>query len=149
MTDTFAAAQAAGGEAVEDIDNDMVCETSHCVPLVGGLLHSKSLRSSVCSRMRASLVMRSLKRKIIQQRSISEVRKHYPCLWIWQRRGTRRAMVHTNYERNNVPVVQEVAAAWCKACNGERNNVPSLKMEKWNGDATVLWVVEKWGNNSR
>ena len=24
-----------------------------------------------------------------------------------------------------------------------------LKMEKWNGDATVLWVVGKWGNNSR
>jgi len=28
-------------------------------------------------------------------------------------------------------------------CNGERNNAPTLKMEKWNGDATVLWVVGK------
>ena len=78
-------------------------------------------------------------------------------------------MVHTNYDKNNVPVVREVAVAWreaCngesnnapvvrevaatwrKACNGERNNAPTLKMEKWIGDVTVLWVVEKWGNNS-
>jgi hypothetical protein len=52
-------------------------------------------------------------------------------------------MVHTNYERNNAPVVWEVTAARREACNGERNNVPTLKMEKWNGDATVLWVVKK------
>ena len=48
----------------------------------------------------------------------------------------RRAMVHTNYERNNVPAVWEVAVALREACNGshklgERNNVPNLKMEKW------------------
>ena len=61
----------------------------------------------------------------------------------------RRVMVHTNCERNNVPAVREVAVARREACNGERNNVPSLKKEKWNGDATVLWVVGKWGNNSR
>jgi hypothetical protein len=41
-----------------------------------------------------------------------------------------------------------VAVALHEACNGshklgERNNAPTLKMEKWNGDATVLWVVGK------
>jgi hypothetical protein len=90
--------------------------------------------------MRASLVMRSIKRKIIRQRSISEVRKHTVAFGSG---GVRRAMVHTNYERNNAPVVWEVTAARREACNGERNNVPTLKMEKWNGDATVLWVVKK------
>ena len=60
----------------------------------------------------------------------------------------RRAMVHTNCERNNAPAIREVAAAQREACNGERNNAPTLKMGKWNGDATVLWVVGKWGNNS-
>jgi hypothetical protein len=58
-------------------------------------------------------------------------------------------MVHTNCERNNVPAVREVAAARREVCNGERNNAPTLKMDKWNGDATVLWVVGKGGNNSR
>ena len=38
-TYTFAAEQGAGGEATEDLDNDIVCEASQCVPLVGGLLH--------------------------------------------------------------------------------------------------------------
>jgi hypothetical protein len=57
-------------------------------------------------------------------------------------------MVHTNCERNNVSSVWEVAAALREACNGERNNAPTLKMEKWNGDVTVLWVVGKWENNS-
>ena len=37
-TDTLAAAQGAGGEALEDEDEDIVCEDSHLVPLVGGLL---------------------------------------------------------------------------------------------------------------
>jgi hypothetical protein len=42
----------------------------------------------------------------------------------------------------------EVAVALREACNGshklgERNNAPTLKMEKWNGDATVMWVVGK------
>jgi hypothetical protein len=60
----------------------------------------------------------------------------------------KAAMVHTNYERNNVLAMREVAAAQREACNGERNNAPTLKMEKWNGDATMLWVVGKWGNNS-
>ena len=58
-------------------------------------------------------------------------------------------MVHTNCKRNNALAVLEVAVARCEACNGERNNAPTLKMEKWNGDATVLWVVGKWVNNSR
>ena len=57
-------------------------------------------------------------------------------------------MVHTNCEWNNALVMREVMAAQCEACNGERNNAPTLKMEKWNGDATVLWVVGKYGNNS-
>ena len=34
-TDTFAAAQGADGEALEDKDEDMVCEDGHFVPLVG------------------------------------------------------------------------------------------------------------------
>ena len=45
--------------------------------------------------------------------------------------------------------VREVATARREACNGEMNNVPTLKMEKWNGDATMFWVVGKWENNSR
>ena len=52
-------------------------------------------------------------------------------------------MVYTNCERNNASAMREVAAAWREACNGERNNAPTLKMEKWNGDATVLWVAGK------
>jgi hypothetical protein len=54
-------------------------------------------------------------------------------------------MVHRNCERNNVSAVREVvvAVALHEACNGshklgERNNAPTLKIEKWNGDATVL-----------
>ena len=38
VTDTLAAAQGAGGEALEDEDKDMVYEDGHFVPLVGGLL---------------------------------------------------------------------------------------------------------------
>ena len=38
-TDTFAAKQGAGGEAVEDLDKDIIHEASQCVPLIGGLLH--------------------------------------------------------------------------------------------------------------
>ena len=62
-------------------------------------------------------------------------------------------MVHTNCKRNNVLAVREVAVVLREACNGshklgERNNAPTLKMEKWNGDATVLWVVGKWRNNT-
>ena len=37
--DTLAAAQGAGGETVEDEDQDKVCEDAHSVPLVGNLLH--------------------------------------------------------------------------------------------------------------
>jgi hypothetical protein len=61
-----------GREAAEDLDNNMVCEAGHCVPLVG-----VSSISSVCNRMRVSLVMRSLKSKIIQQRSITKVHNSY------------------------------------------------------------------------
>jgi hypothetical protein len=44
--------------------------------------------------------------------------------------------------------VWEVAVALREMCNGshkleERNNTPTLKMKKWNGNAIVLWVVEK------
>ena len=37
-TDTLAATQGVGGEALEDEDEDMVYEDGHLVPLVGGLL---------------------------------------------------------------------------------------------------------------
>jgi len=62
-TDIFAAEQGAGGEAAEDLNNSIVREAGQCVPLVGGLLHF--------------ILMRSLKRKIIQQRSNSEVHNSY------------------------------------------------------------------------
>ena len=39
VTDTFATQQGAGGEAVEDLNNDIVREAGQCIPLVGGLLH--------------------------------------------------------------------------------------------------------------
>ena len=39
-------------------------------------------------------------------------------------------MVHTNCERNNALAVLEVAAARHEACNGERNNALTLKVEK-------------------
>jgi hypothetical protein len=43
-TDTLVAAQGAGGEVLEDEDEDMVYEDGHLVPLVGGLLlHLKFL----------------------------------------------------------------------------------------------------------
>ena len=38
-TDTFAAEQGAGEEAVEDLNNDIIHEAGQCIPLVGGLLH--------------------------------------------------------------------------------------------------------------
>ena len=38
-TDTFAAEQGAGGEAAEDLENDILREAGQCIPLVGGLLH--------------------------------------------------------------------------------------------------------------
>jgi len=37
--DTFVAEQGAGGEAAEDLENDILFEASQCVPLAGGLLH--------------------------------------------------------------------------------------------------------------
>ena len=60
-TDTFATKQGAGGEAMEDLKNDILCEAGKCIPLIGG----PSI-SSVCNTIRASSVIRSLKRKIIQ-----------------------------------------------------------------------------------
>ena len=36
-TDTFAAEQGAGGEAVADLKNGTLCEAGQCVPLVEGL----------------------------------------------------------------------------------------------------------------
>ena len=38
-TDTFTAEQGADGEAVEDLENEILHEAGQCVPLVGGLLH--------------------------------------------------------------------------------------------------------------
>jgi hypothetical protein len=44
VTDTLVAAQGAGGEVLEDENEDMVYEDGHLVPLVGGLLlHLKFL----------------------------------------------------------------------------------------------------------
>ena len=37
-TDPLATTQGAGGEALEDEDEDMVYEEGHLVPLIGGLL---------------------------------------------------------------------------------------------------------------
>ena len=41
--DTITAEQGAGGEAVEDLDKDIVHEASQCIPLVVGLLHFVSV----------------------------------------------------------------------------------------------------------
>ena len=38
-TNTFAGKQGAGGEAVEDLQNKILCEAGLCVPVVGGRLH--------------------------------------------------------------------------------------------------------------
>ena len=38
-TDTFVAEQGAGGEAAEDLDNDIIYEVGQCVSLFWGLLH--------------------------------------------------------------------------------------------------------------
>ena len=38
-TDTFAAEQGAGGEATEDLKNDILCEAGQRVHLVAGLFH--------------------------------------------------------------------------------------------------------------
>ena len=43
-TDTFAVEQGAGGEAVEDLENDILREVGQCVPLGGGLLHFVSVQ---------------------------------------------------------------------------------------------------------
>ena len=43
VIDTFVAEQGAGGEVVEDLDNDIVCEAGQCIHLVGGLLHFVSV----------------------------------------------------------------------------------------------------------
>ena len=39
VTDTFTVEQGAGREAMEDLNNDIICEAGQCVPLIGGLLH--------------------------------------------------------------------------------------------------------------
>jgi hypothetical protein len=38
-TDTFAAQQGASGEAAEDLQNNILCEASQCVPIVRGHLY--------------------------------------------------------------------------------------------------------------
>ena len=38
-TDTLAVEQGAGGEAAEDLKNDILYEVGQCVPLTRGLLH--------------------------------------------------------------------------------------------------------------
>ena len=42
-TDTFVAEQGAGGEAAEDLKNEILREAGQCVPLVGSLLHFVSV----------------------------------------------------------------------------------------------------------
>ena len=44
-TDTFVAEQGVGGEAVEDLDNDIVHEAGQYIPLIGGLLHFVSVHA--------------------------------------------------------------------------------------------------------
>jgi hypothetical protein len=39
VTDPFAAQQGAGGEAVEDLENDFLCEACQCIPIARGLLY--------------------------------------------------------------------------------------------------------------
>ena len=39
VIDTFAIEQGAGGETIEDLDNDIVREAGQCVTHVGGFLH--------------------------------------------------------------------------------------------------------------
>ena len=39
VMDTFVAQQAAGEEAAEDLQNNIFCEASQCVPVVRGRLH--------------------------------------------------------------------------------------------------------------
>ena len=41
MIDTFVAAQGAGQEVMENYEKEIICEASHSVPLVGGLLYFK------------------------------------------------------------------------------------------------------------
>ena len=43
-TDTFAVEQGAGGEAVEDLENEILHEAGQCVPLVQSLLHFVSVQ---------------------------------------------------------------------------------------------------------
>jgi hypothetical protein len=38
-TNTFATEQGAGGEATEDLENNILYEAGQCVPLARGLLH--------------------------------------------------------------------------------------------------------------
>ena len=72
VIDTFAVEQGADGKAAEDLDNTSSMRLASAFLLLGA-----SSISSVCRRMRACLVIRSLKRKIVQQRSISEVHNSY------------------------------------------------------------------------
>jgi len=44
VIDTFPAEQGVGGEAAEDLDNDIVHEAGQCVSLVWGLLHFVSVQ---------------------------------------------------------------------------------------------------------
>ena len=53
-TDTFVGAQGAGWEVVENVEKEIVCEASHCVPQVGGHLHFKEPTTKI-----HSLLMRS------------------------------------------------------------------------------------------
>ena len=38
-TDTFAGEQGAGGEAAEDLQNEILYEAGQCIPIVGSRLH--------------------------------------------------------------------------------------------------------------
>ena len=74
-TYTFTVEEGASREAAKDLDNGIFREVGQWIPLVGA-----SSISSMCNRMGACSIMRSVKRKIIQQRSNSEVHNSYQCV---------------------------------------------------------------------
>ena len=53
-TDTFVGAQGAGREVTENVKKEIVCEASHCVPLVGGCLHFKEPATKIHSLLTRS-----------------------------------------------------------------------------------------------
>jgi ABC-type thiamine transport system substrate-binding protein len=54
VTDTFAGEQRAGQEMAENVEKEIVCEASYCVPLVGGHLHFKEYATKIHSLLTRS-----------------------------------------------------------------------------------------------